>query len=564
MAGWLRRLGERDLPTPAYHLAIMTRLGGKPARARRHLIAALTLVLVAAGSVAVGPAVEAAPTSPSLVAAGSSTSSATSYSLGTRSFSSGHLYVAFLSLVETGDHVDATPGVVGSGTTWTAIDKGEASASTVGMTAYSFRPSSDVSGVALGTAGLSTGHEGIWYAIVDVSSGFAASAPIAQYKADRSGSGTSFSVSLPSSPKPDSLVLAAFSHNTSSSSTPSSGLTELDGTDVTSSAVSGHVVFDGSSPAATAGSSWSGSASRRRGLAIEIQSTTDGGGGGGGLTIAAAGDICGDTHCADTANRVLDFDPDWVITVGDLAYDNGLYSEYLSRYGGGTNPATRWGRPAIKDITLPGYGNHDCVDFGSKNGCDDAVRYFGSDSKFGTDISGTPGSYWTVKGDWLIVQLNSAGDAGSGKATSSEISAQKAALESILNNDNHTCEMLVWHHPRYNSGSEGGNATFIDPWFDTAYANGVDVILNGHAHDYERFGQQDGNGNARSDGVREFVVGTGGKSVISFNSPKPNSQVRISDFGILTMHLDSGSYSWAFLDDTSGATDDSGSTECHS
>ena len=195
------------------------------------------------------------------------------------------------------------------------------------------------------------------------------------------------------------------------------------------------------------------------------------------------------------------------LTTGDLAYENGLYSEYLSKYGGGTTPQTRWGRPAIKDITLPGYGNHDCVDFGSKDGCDDAVRYFGSDSAFGTDISGTPGSYWTVKGDWLIVHLNSAGDGGSGKATSSEISAQNSALQSLLNSDNHTCELLVWHHPRYNSGQEGGSATFIDSWFDTAYANGVDVILSGHAHDYERFAPQDGNGNARSDGVREFVVG---------------------------------------------------------
>ncbi len=534
-----------------------------PARTRRHLLVALTLVMVAAGSIAAGPAVQAAPSSPSLVGAGSSTSSATSYSLGTRSFSSGHLYVVFLSLSETGDHVDPTPGVVGAGTTWTAIDQGEASASTVGMAAYSFRPSSDVSGVALSTATLSTGHEGIWYAIVDVSSGFAPSSPIAQYKADRSGSGTSFSVSLPSSPKTDSLVLAAFSHNTSSSSSPASGSTELDGSDLTSSSLSGHVIFDGSSPSATAGSSWSGSASRRRGLAIEIQSTDGGGGGGGGVKIAAAGDICGDTHCADTANRVLAFDPDWVVTVGDHAYENGLYSEFLSRYGGGTSPQTRWGRPSIKDITLPGYGNHDCVDYGSKNGCDDAVRYFGSDSNFGTDISGTPGSYWTVKGDWLIVQLNSAGNTGSGRATSSEVSAQANALANILDSDDHTCEMLIWHHARYNSGVDGGTATFIDAWFDTAYAKGVDVVLSGHAHDYERFAQQDGNGNARTDGVREFVVGTGGKSNTAFGSPKSNSQVRISDYGILTMHLDTTSYSWAFLDDTSGATDDSGSTDCH-
>ena len=528
--------------------------------------AVLAFAMMAFGSLIPGAGiVEAAPASPTLVTAGTSTARATVYPLGTASFSAGHLYVAFVSLSESGDHVDATPGIVGLGTNWTQIDKGEASASTVGMAAYLFRPTSNVSGAALTTGVLATGHEGIWYAIVDVSSGSAPNSPIAQYRADRAGSGTSFSVSLPSSPKSDSLVLAAFSHNTTTASTPSSALSELDGSDLTHGdlALGAHVVFDATSPGATAGSSWSGSASRRRGMAIEIQST-DGGGGGGedGVTIAAAGDICGDSHCADTANRVLDVEPDWVLTTGDLAYENGLYTEYLNKYGGGTTPQTRWGRPAIKDITLPGYGNHDCVDFGSKDGCDDAVRYFGSDSQFGRDISGTPGSYWTVKGDWLIVNLNSAGDGGSGKATSSEIGAQNSALQSLLNSDDHTCELLVWHHPRYNSGQEGGSATFIDAWFDTAYANGVDVILSGHAHDYERFAPQDGNGNARSDGVREFVVGTGGKSLTSFNSAKPNSQVRISDYGILTMNLEADAYSWAFLDDISGATDDFGSTDC--
>jgi hypothetical protein len=78
-----------------------------------------------------------------------------------------------------------------------------------------------------------------------------------------------------------------------------------------------------------------------------------------------------------------------------------------------------------------------------------------------------------------------------------------------------------------------------------------------------RFAQQDGNGNAKTDGVREIVAGTGGKSTTAFGSPKANSQVRISDYGILAMHLDATSYSWEFLDDETGAVDDSASTACH-
>ena len=282
------------------------------------------------------------------------------------------------------------------------------------------------------------------------------------------------------------------------------------------------------------------------------------------MILAAAGDICKDPgDCARTSDRVAEVRPDVVVTLGDLAYNDGLLSEYLNRYGGGTTPQTSWGRPSIKEVTLPGYGNHDCRDAGTKLDCDDAVRYFGPDGSFGTDIPGTPGSYWTVRRGWLIVHLNSAGDQGSGTATAAEVDAQNSALRNLLQADGHRCELLAWHHSRYSSGSDHGNETFIDPWFDTAYANGVDVVLSAHDHDYERFAPQDGNGNAVPGGVRAFVVGTGGAPQLPFADPRPNSMVRIVDLGILQMELNDGAYTWAFLDDENGAVDDSGSGACH-
>src|SRR4051812_47396111 len=111
----------------------MTRTTRPVGRALRGKLATLALLLVAAVFVAPGPAGVAAPSSPSVLAAGTSNAAASVYSLGVRSFSAGHLYVAFMSLSETGDHVDSTPGIVGAGTSWTAIDKGEASASVIGM-----------------------------------------------------------------------------------------------------------------------------------------------------------------------------------------------------------------------------------------------------------------------------------------------------------------------------------------------------------------------------------------------------------------------------------------------
>jgi hypothetical protein len=529
-------------------------------RSPRLAAASLFVALLAAP----GP-VAAAPAPPTLLGAGSTTTNASSYSLGTRSFTAQHLYVAFLGLSETGGSVDASPGVTGGGT-WTRVDNGEASILGVGVSAYALVPTSNAGSVALQTSPLSTVHEGFWYAIVEVSGGFDADTPVAQYRAAAASARTSFSVTLPQEPASDSLVLAAFAHGASQSSSPTSGWSELGGSDLSRSdpGFGAHVVLDASAPGRSPGSTWATSAVPR-GVAIEIRSGDGPPPPPGGVTMVAAGDICRDSSaCANTANRVLDVDPDFVATLGDLAYENGTLSDFHNRYGGGTTPETRWGRPAIKSITLPGYGNHDCVDYQSKDGCEDAVTYFGPDSSFGTDIAGTPGSYWAVKGSWLIVQLNSAGDGGSGKATSSEVSSQNSALQNILQADDHRCEIVIWHHPRYNSGGEGGSNTFIDSWFDTSYANGVDVVLSGHAHDYERFAPQDGNANARSDGVREFVVGTGGASLTSFDSPKPNSQVRISDYGILRMDLgDDETYSWAFLDDTSGATDDSGSASCH-
>jgi hypothetical protein len=510
-------------------------------------------------------ATAAAPAAPTLASAGVTTANATSYSLGNASFSAGHLYLAFVTLSESGGAVDSTPGVVGAGTTWTKIDSGEASFSNSGLTAYRFVPTEDATDVPLRTGTLSTGHEGVQFSVVEVAGDIDQDTPIAQYAAGNANSGTGYTRTLAAAPRADSLVFGAFAHGANEGSTPNAGWTEVAGSDLGhgSPARAAHVIYDGTTPGATAGSTWATSSSRR-GIVLEVPSAaaepppTN-------VSVVAAGDLCG--GCADTANRVRDLDPDAVVTMGDLAYSNGLLSEFQAKYGGGTEPPTRWGASAVKGITLPGYGNHDCYDVPrssgtTKQGCEDAVTYFGPDSNFGTDIPGTPGTYYTVLGEWLVVHLNSAGQVGTGQATSAEIAQQNAALQDILATDTHSCEVVAWHHPRYSSG-EHGNIGFVDPWYETAYANGVDVILNGHDHDYERFAPQDGDGNAVANGIRQFVVGTGGISPRPFSAVKPNSEVRIVDRGVMSMQLrDDGSYSWAFVDDITGAVDDAGTGTC--
>ena len=116
--------------------------------------------------------------------------------------------------------------------------------------------------------------------------------------------------------------------------------------------------------------------------------------------------------------------------------------------------------------------------------------------------------------------------------------------------------------PALQQRGDHGDSLSVDPGFDTAFANGVDIVLNGHDHDYERFEPQDGDGNAVADGVREFVVGTGGVTPEPFGI----AQQRGADRRPWDPHDGTARrrhYSWAFLDDLTAAVDDAGSGVCH-
>jgi Calcineurin-like phosphoesterase len=129
-------------------------------------------------------------------------------------------------------------------------------------------------------------------------------------------------------------------------------------------------------------------------------------------------------------------------------------------------------------------------------------------------------------GNWHIVALDSniARDASSPQVT---------WLKNDLAQDTHPCEVAYFHHPLFSSGEHGNDTSQRAIW-DALYAAGVDVVINGHDHDYERFALQRPDGTLdTSRGIREFVVGTGGRSLRPFGTIKANSQVRnASTFGV--------------------------------
>lgn len=196
-------------------------------------------------------------------------------------------------------------------------------------------------------------------------------------------------------------------------------------------------------------------------------------------------------------------------------------------------------------------GNHD-VEQGSWY-----YKYFGSDAG-----PAGKGYYSYDVGAWHIVVLNSnckkVGGCGSG-------SAQTRWLRDDLAASSSRCTLAYWHHPRFSSDKTYGNDGDSAAFWDALYQAGADVVLNGHAHVYERLAPQTPKA-VRDDaaGIRQFTVGTGGASHYRFAGARPNSEVRENKtFGILKLALHDTSYDWQFVPEAGKPFTDAGSGSCH-
>ena len=277
------------------------------------------------------------------------------------------------------------------------------------------------------------------------------------------------------------------------------------------------------------------------------------------LAIAAAGDIACDPADSSyndgagmvsacqmkaTSDLLVNAHPSAVLALGDNQYADGALHKYLKSYG------PTWGR--LKSITHPVAGNHEYL---TRN----AVGYFGY---FGLAAGEPTRGYYSYEiGTWHIIALNSnceqVGGCGAG-------SPQELWLKADLAAHPVPCILAYWHHPRFSSGVHGDDPTYDAFWRDL-YDAGVDVVLVGHDHHYERFAPQDPSGRADPlRGVREFVIGTGGESHYVLRIIKPNSEVRNADtFGVLVMTLHPAGYDWKFISERGRTFMDSGSARCH-
>jgi hypothetical protein len=264
---------------------------------------------------------------------------------------------------------------------------------------------------------------------------------------------------------------------------------------------------------------------------------------GAPVLFVGAGDIgwCDDLTAARQTGAMMRRFGGIAFTLGDNAYFEGSAQQYHDCY----DPT--WG--AFKSYTYPAPGNHEY----QSPAATPYYEYFGSNAgPFGQ------GWYSFEAGDWHVVSLNSNYRDGVGVRANS---AQALWLAADLAAHRNKCTLAYWHHPLFTSGPNGPNVDMRDIW-TILYNAGVDVVLNGHDHLYERFGPQDPSG--RPDpvkGIRQFTVGTGGAALYQIASLAANSERIISQHGIMKLTLSSDRYDWEFL--PLAGSGDAGSAACH-
>lgn len=286
--------------------------------------------------------------------------------------------------------------------------------------------------------------------------------------------------------------------------------------------------------------------------------------------IAAVGDIAcqantsGDSEGACRSGEVADLieslAPDKFLMLGDMQYENASTREIENVYSQQFAD--------LFDITAPAPGNHE---YGTE-GAQGYFDYFGA-------AANPPKGYYSFDLDaWHIISLNSdvcGDDPGCGPGT-----PQYEWLKSDLASSKNFCTMAFQHHPSkdwrpYQKWVEddgttqyGGSETapYVDMWklMDGA---GVDVLLAAHNHIYQRWAPQDADGFASEDGIRQFTVGTGGRSLYPFGpKPKPENLVTTQNkaYGVIemTLHKRSYDYRWVPVAGEPGGFTDEGTFSC--
>ena len=280
----------------------------------------------------------------------------------------------------------------------------------------------------------------------------------------------------------------------------------------------------------------------------------------GASILLGAGDIArcdatGDEATAMIVDSILRADSvakvtDAVFTLGDNAYTSGSTGQWTDCF------TPSWGDPLkriMKNIR-PSPGNHEYY----TTGADPYYKYFGK-------AAGPPGKgYYSYDiGAWHAVVLNSEIIVNSSFNEPAR-KEQRDWLEADLKANTKECTVAYWHHSRFSSGSHGSDVMLAPTW-QLLHQYGVDLVLTGHDHHYERFAPMNAEGVMDTlTGIPSYVIGTGGAELRGMRLPlAPNSLKRVEGhYGILLLTLGAKAFRSAFISIDGIVWDPSGG-ECH-
>lgn len=265
-------------------------------------------------------------------------------------------------------------------------------------------------------------------------------------------------------------------------------------------------------------------------------------------------------HTADHAAAEVGVDA--ILYAGDFV-DSGLTADLTSLGDLG------WGRAALKPLLQLANGNHD-VEATAPSAPytgSDWYNYFNNSAQTGPD-----GQFYHSFdiGNWHIIALDSRlNDMASTSSTQYQwLDADLAA--------NNKPTILFWHNPVWCRANYGpvDSTEGVAVWdlLYNSYKDRVEIVLNGDNHDYERWPRvrrnsaDNGDPIPVSDGIRSWIVSTGGATIYSPDSysfgktTNPEVYNHATDTrGYLLLDLYDDRYEWSYVTVEGTVIDDSGS-----
>jgi hypothetical protein len=262
------------------------------------------------------------------------------------------------------------------------------------------------------------------------------------------------------------------------------------------------------------------------------------GGGSGPIDVAAIGDgPDGQSDVPNVTNLIASWNPSLLLYLGDV-YNDGRYAEFTNYY-----------EPTLgqfRGITNPTIGNHEYED-------NDVSGYL--------DYWDTQRHYYSFDaGGWHIVTL----DTSDQYNQFSPGTAQYDWLANELTTNAADCTLVYYHHPLFTVGEEGPQTELGAIWQLMAQ-HGVDLVLTGHQHNYERWTPLDGAGNPDPNGITQIIAGTGGhglqQQIVSDSRMVKGFFQSDGIFGAVRLELNTDGAGFQFVS-TSGVVHDSGTVDC--